>query len=175
MPTNIEIKARVRDWLGMTQRAAALSDTPEEILEQTDTFFRCPIGRLKLREFLDGHGELIAYSREDIAGTKSSDYRITRTAEPEALRRTLADALGILGVVKKRRHLYLASQTRIHLDEVEGLGRFMELEVVLRPDQAAEEGEQIARDLMVKLGVEPADLLAGAYMDMLAPSGISGS
>ena len=167
MPTNIEIKAVVRDWEQVRQLAQALSDVPVDMIEQEDTFFVCPQGRLKLRCFSASSGELIAYHREDVAGTKSSRYLISQTKEPDQLRQVLAMALGIAGTVKKRRHLYLCGPTRIHLDEVEGLGTFLELEVVLRPDQPAGEGEQIARELMERLGVKPADLIAGAYLDLI--------
>jgi predicted adenylyl cyclase CyaB len=70
-------------------------------------------------------------------------------------------------VVRKKRHLYLVGQTRVHLDEVEGLGEFMELEVVLRPGQSDSEGQSITQDLMILLGVRQEDLLEGAYMDLL--------
>ena len=76
-------------------------------------------------------------------------------------------ALGVRGVVRKKRTLYLVGQTRVHLDEVEGLGDFMELEVVLHPGQSDAEGQVIARDLMTRLGVAEKDLLEGAYMDLL--------
>jgi len=76
-------------------------------------------------------------------------------------------AYGIRGVVKKTRYLYMAGQTRIHLDEVEGLGHFMELEVVMHAGQSDADGQEIAEKLRVKLGVEKADLLEGAYMDLL--------
>ena len=167
MPTNIEIKARIHDWEKTRQRAAGLAEVPVELIEQEDTFFICPNGRLKLRVFGPGRGELIFYQRKDVAGTKSSHYLITKTGEPEKLRQVLAESLGALGRVKKRRHLYLHGQTRIHLDEVEGLGTFLELEVVMRPGQEATEGERKARELMEKLEIKPEDLIAGAYLDMI--------
>ena len=160
MPTNVEIKAVVRDWERVKQLAQTLSDVPVEIIEQEDTFFICLQGRLKLRYFSASSGELIAYHREDVVETKASHYLISQTKEPDQLRRALAMALGIAGTVKKRRHLYLCGPTRIHLDEVEGLGTFLELEVVLRPDQSASEGEQVAHKLMGRLGVKPVDLIA---------------
>lgn len=167
MPTNIEIKAVVRDWEELRRRAEILSDTPLEIIEQDDTFFICPTGRLKLRQFSETRGQLIAYERDDVAGAKASRYLITETAEPVVLRQVLSRALGVLGIVKKKRFLYLHGQTRIHLDQVEGLGNYMELEVVLNLGQPAAEGEEMARELMEKLGVKPSDLIAGAYLDKL--------
>ena len=70
-------------------------------------------------------------------------------------------------MVKKTRYLYLVGQTRVHLDDVEGLGQFMELEVVMGEGQSDAEGQAIAEDLMSRLGVERGDLLEGAYMDLL--------
>ena len=81
-------------------------------------------------------------------------------------------AYGIRGVVRKTRYLYLVGQTRIHLDDVEGLGQFMELEVVLEDGQSDADGQVIAEGLMTALGVESGDLIDGAYMDLLEkPSG----
>ena len=168
MPTNIEIKARVNDWGRLRSIAGTLSDRPVEIIDQLDTFFTCPRGRLKLRYLSPTRGELIVYEREDVTGSKASRYLITATPEPDQLREVLTRALGVIGTVRKRRYLYLAGQTRIHLDEVDGLGTFLELEVVMLPNQPTAEGEQIAADLMKKLGVKPRDLIAGAYVDMLA-------
>jgi predicted adenylyl cyclase CyaB len=167
MPTNIEIKAVLRDWNKTCRLAAAISDLPVEILEQEDTFFACPTGRLKLRRFSANRGELIAYQRENVVGTKSSHYLIAPTSDPVALHNVLSDALGIIGVVRKQRYLYRHGQTRIHLDKVEELGTFLELEVVMKPDQPAAEGEQIARSLMEKLEIMPGDLIAGAYLDLI--------
>ena len=79
----------------------------------------------------------------------------------------LADSLDVMGTVKKQRLLYLHGQTRIHLDKVDGLGTFLELEVVMRPDQPVAEGEHIARALMKKLEVKQPDLIADAYLDLI--------
>lgn len=167
MPANIEIKARVRDFEALRRRAETLSDTPLEVIPQEDTFFNTPRGRLKLRQLSPGRGQLVYYERGDAAGPKRSEYLLAETSDPSALKAALTAALGVRGVVRKKRRLYLAGQTRIHLDEVEGLGQFVELEVVLRPGQDDVEGQAIASELMVKLGVSEADLLEGAYMDLL--------
>ncbi len=175
MPSNIEIKARVRDFEALRDRAAALSDTPCEVIPQVDTFFVTPRGRLKLRELQGALAQLIYYERNNQGGPKRSDYHIFRTPDPEGLKQTLALAYGIRGEVRKTRYLYLAGQTRIHVDEVQGLGGFMELEVVLEEGQAEVEGERIARDLMQRLGIAASDLLEGAYMDMLEQGRPQGS
>jgi predicted adenylyl cyclase CyaB len=109
----------------------------------------------------------VYYVRQDVAGPKHSEYQIFNTTDPAGLKQILVQAFGVLGVVTKVRYLYLAGQTRIHLDDVQGLGKFMELEVVLRPGQSDTEGQAIANDLMDKLGIQQADLIEGAYMDLL--------
>ena len=167
MPANIEIKARVRDFADIKSRAEKLSDTPVETIPQEDTFFNVPQGRLKLRDLSSNRAELIYYTRPDQEGPKRSDYHIARTSDPENLKRVLELSYGIRGVVKKTRYLYLVGQTRVHLDDVQGLGQFMELEVVMKEGQGDAEGQTIAEDLMASLGVERSDLIDGAYMDLI--------
>jgi predicted adenylyl cyclase CyaB len=170
MPSNIEVKARVRNFADIQTRAAALSDTPVEVIPQEDTFFHTPQGRLKLRVLPGEMGQLIYYTRPDQEGPKRSDYHISHTSDPRNLKRVLELAYGIRGVVRKTRYLYLVGQTRVHLDDVDGLGQFMELEVMMREGQSDIEGQAIAEDLMSRLGVEKSDLLQGAYMDLLETS-----
>jgi predicted adenylyl cyclase CyaB len=167
MPSNIEIKARVADFARKCELAENLSGGPPQLLAQRDTFFPCAHGRLKLRQLSEKEGQLIAYSRPDTPGSKQSDYLICSTATPALLLQTLGTALGTSVVVAKKRSLYLVGQTRIHLDQVEGLGTFLELEVVLIPGQPAEEGHAIATEIMHKLEVREEDLISGAYADLL--------
>ncbi len=167
MPANIEIKARVYDLDHLRQLVEKISDTPCEVIPQEDTFFNCPIGRIKLRELSPHHAQLVYYQRDDIDGPKHSEYQIYETTDPAGLKAILARVLGVRGVVSKVRYLYLVGQTRVHLDQVKNLGEFMELEVVLKPGQSDAEGVAIADRLMQKLGVEKADLIESAYMDLL--------
>lgn len=170
MPSNIEIKARVRNPGRLRTLAERLSDTPPETLEQHDTFFVCPRGRLKLRQFSAHSGELIFYLRPDIAGMRQSDYVLARTSSPADLLAVLTRALGVKCTVAKSRVLLRVGQTRIHLDFVAGLGAFVELEVVLQDRQTPEQGRQIARQLMTDLEISDKDLVAGAYADLLPPA-----
>jgi adenylate cyclase class IV len=170
MARNIEIKARIDSVEAMLTRALALADDPPQAIEQDDTFFACSHGRLKLRDFGDGRGELIHYEREDAQGPTRSDYICAPTCDPSALRDALMRALGVTGRVRKTRLLLLVGPTRIHLDRVEGLGDFLELEVVLREGQPEAEGVPIAEALLQQLGVAPAQRLAGAYLDLLLSS-----
>lgn len=171
MPVNIEIKARLHNFADIRTRAGQLSDRPLEVIPQEDTFFVTPKGRLKLRLLGPDRAQLVWYTRPDQEGPKRSDYEIFETKEPEKLKSILAAAYGLRGVVRKTRYLYLVGQTRVHLDDVEGLGQFLELEVVLREGQSEAEGQAIAEDLMMKLGVEKEDLLEGAYMDLIEGRG----
>lgn len=168
MPTNIEIKARLANLRTTLALVEAISNTPPQTLRQRDTFFRCSHGRLKLRDAVEGQAELIFYTRPDSAVAKQSDYEITPVADPESLRVVLSRALGVTQTVVKTRLLYLVGQTRVHLDSVDGLGDFLELEVVLRPGQEVAQGEAIAADLLGRLRIRDDDLCSTAYVDMLS-------
>lgn len=169
MPTNVEIKARIDNIDELLPRAQALTEEDElpQLIHQDDTFFRVAHGRLKLRVFSDGGGELIHYHRHAAEGPKVSDYVITPAADPDSLREALERAYGVLGRVVKRRILVLAGQARIHLDHVEDLGDFLELEVVLREGQTEAEATDVARQLLDRLGVKAEQLISGAYVDLL--------
>lgn len=164
---NVEVKARVASLAETEVRARALADRGPFDLSQDDTFFACSAGRLKLRELAPDRGETIFYQRPDVPEPKLCRYTRVPTSAPALTRSLLADALGIIGRVRKRRRLYLAGETRIHLDEVEGLGDYLELEVVLGEGRSAAEGAAVAHRLLSELGVEPAQLVSGAYLDLL--------
>ena len=167
MPTNVEIKARVNNFERFRQAVEQISDMPCQIIPQEDVFFCAPHGRLKLRLLAKDRGQLIYYERPDSDAPKRSDYFIYSSANPAELRHVLERGLGLRGVVRKTRYLYMVKNTRIHLDQVEGLGDFMELEVVLGNNQTIEEGQAVALDLMTRLGICKEDLIHGAYMDLL--------
>ncbi len=168
---NVEIKARIASVEAMTPRVAALADQGPIEIEQDDTFFRCARGRLKLRAFSVAEGQLIFYRRPDQAGPKESFFVISPTASPDSLREALSLAFGIAGRVRKHRTLYLVGRTRVHLDRVETLGHFLELEVVLREGESAEAGAKEARAVMTALGIVEGQLIDGAYVDLLFRAG----
>ena len=167
MPSNVEIKAILRDRKRAEHWARDRADSGPEVLQQEDVFFPCEGARLKLRILGPTYGELIRYQRTNTAEVRLSQYELARIQDPAALRAILAKTLGESGTVKKTRLLYLVGQTRVHLDRVEGLGDFLELEVVLQPGQTEAEGKQIAASLLRELGIPTADLLAEAYIYML--------
>lgn len=168
MARNIEIKARVPNRARLVERVQALAGDAVAIIDQDDCFFVCSSGRLKLRDLGDGNGELIAYERPDQVGPRASTYVRTETRDPAGLRDALSASLGVIGRVRKSRTLYIAGRTRIHLDRVEGLGDFMELEVVLAAGEHLEQGVAEAHQLMTALGVDEVDLCRDAYIDTLA-------
>lgn len=166
MSRNVEIKARVPDMTSLTASVRSVSTVgPFEIFQQ-DTFFSCETGRLKLRKFADDRGELIFYRRADQAGPKESFYLRSETSDPDTVRQSLELAYGVTGQVIKRRVLYLVGRTRIHLDNVAGLGKFIELEVTLADTDTVEDGQAEAAALMSRLGIEKSQLVEGAYVDL---------
>lgn len=162
MRTNVEIKAKVENSEALIDRIETLCDTPAEMITQEDTFFHTPKGRLKLRVVDSGQSQLIYYDRKDTLGPKISRYKIATVSDPVLMKSALTTALGIRGVVKKERRLYFIGNTRIHLDCVEGLGNFLEIEVVLAERQAMEDGRTRAADLMKQLEIREEDLRPGA-------------
>jgi adenylate cyclase len=168
MARNIEIKARIDSVEALAPRVAALADQGPVEITQDDTFFPCGRGRLKLRAFPAGDGQLIYYQRPNQTGPKESFFVISPTAAPDSLRDALSLAYGRAGRVRKRRILYLVGRTRVHLDRVEDLGDFLEFEVVLAEAEQSERGVEEARRLMAALGVDLGQLIEGAYVDLLA-------
>jgi predicted adenylyl cyclase CyaB len=167
MARNIEIKAAVASVAVLLGKIADLPVHTQFEIEQDDTFFPVPRGRLKLRAFADGSGELIFYERPDVAGPKSSSYELAPVAAAEPLRRALTAAYGQAGRVRKQRRVFLVGRTRIHVDRVEGLGDYLELEVVLEEGEATAAGEQEALQWMDALGIMPDQLVDCAYIDLL--------
>ncbi|XP_023945403.2 uncharacterized protein LOC112051133 [Bicyclus anynana] len=169
---NVEIKARVNDFDAICKIAEELSGGSPKLIPQDDTFYKVNNGRLKMRVYADESATLVRYDRDDEQGPKLCDYdllefSVNERDKSKELDDILKKCMGIRGRVVKERRLYMVGQTRIHIDKVQDLGNFMELEVVLRPEQSLEEGQEIARDLQNKLGVENKDLIQCAYVDLL--------
>jgi predicted adenylyl cyclase CyaB len=168
MARNIEIKARTNEFEQLRERAAALAPEAPLIFRQQDFFYEVPTGRLKLRQFDDGTpSELIFYQRDDRDGPKVSYYSRSPVTNPEAMHALLAQALTTRGIVTKERHVYLVGRTRIHLDRVDGLGDFVELEVLLGQHDDEAGGEKEAHEMFARLGVAQSDLVPVAYVDLL--------
>jgi homotetrameric cytidine deaminase len=162
---NVELKAIDPDPARSLAVCRELGAEDRGVLRQRDTYFRARSGRLKLREEEPGGAVLIHYDRPDAAEARESRYRLTRVEDPDDLRASLDAALGTLVVVDKERHLFLWDGVRIHLDTVEGLGSFVELEGVAPPESdLTPEQEKVAR-LRRELGIE--EVLTDSYSDRL--------
>lgn len=164
---NVEIKCRCGDLAAVQARAEALGARDAGLLVQRDTFFAGVHARLKLRVLEGGQAELISYQRPDVPQARTSLYRIAPVEEPEALAAVLAHALGEAGTVRKRRRLLLLRRTRIHLDEVEGLGSFVELETVLGEGDPEAEGQAELAAIATALGLDGAERLEIPYVELL--------
>ena len=158
---NLEIKARDADPRRSLEAALALGAEDQGELTQRDTYFAGANGRLKLRRQSPGDAELIQYRRPDEPGPRISEFRRVPVAEAEALEQALDAALGTLVVVEKRRRLLTWEGVRIHLDDVDGLGTFVELE-------APEDGAYRVDELTEALGI--GDPIPGSYSDLLLDS-----
>jgi homotetrameric cytidine deaminase len=161
----VELKAHDPNPSRTAARCLALGALDRGALHQTDTYFMSRRGRLKLRADPDCGSELIAYRRPDGADATESTY--VRTPAPESVVEALAAALGTTLVVSKRRRLFIWEGVRIHLDEVDGLGTFIEFEAVV-PDAGDLETarEKVAR-LRSELGIEDGALVSAGYADLL--------
>jgi predicted adenylyl cyclase CyaB len=172
---NVEMKARVRNLSSVLSRLEQMgAGKPTDTLKQADTYFNVPSGRLKLRELEDSNGgrsELIFYNRPDEPGPKMSEYEIVALEDPDELKRLLTTALGVQAVVRKERSLFLIDITRIHLDQVEQLGSFLEIEVVMPENFLPERAESIAGKLIDDLGIAEAELVEGSYLDLMLEAG----
>jgi len=163
---NIELKATDPDPVQTTARAVELGAAEQGVLIQRDTYFAARHGRLKLRDQSGGEGngaELIAYSRGDTPEAASSEYLLVPAIDPAGLAQALDRSLGTTVVVAKRRRLFLWENVRIHLDDVEELGTFIEIEIV-EPDERAP--VQLAQ-LRAALEIQDSALVAVGYSDLV--------
>jgi homotetrameric cytidine deaminase len=165
---NVELKALDPDPQRSLATCRELGAEDRGVLHQRDTYFRARSGRLKLREE-DGAGAvLIQYDRPDAAAARESRYRLTRVEDPDELRASLDSALGTLVVVDKERHLLVWEGVRIHLDDVAGLGSFVELEGVAPPGSDLEPEREKVAHLQRALGID--EILTDSYSDRLLGS-----
>jgi len=164
---NLEAKFKLADLPGARARAERSCLFYRETLIQRDIFFRVPHGKLKLREEPAG-AALIHYNRAITGDLEVSDYTIVAVAEPRALRAMLERVLGALAVVSKRRILLTRENFRLHLDAVEGLGEFGEIEIIVPEGVAPSAYAAELRELLEVLGVEPSTLIRQSYFELMA-------
>lgn len=165
---NVELKARDLDPDATIARCVALGAEDRGELVQRDTYFAARHGRLKLRQSEQGGDELIAYRRADADEPTESTYARAAVTEADALQEALEAALDTVVVVAKRRRLFVWQNVRIHLDDVAGLGAFIELEAIVAPD-GSDLGDARAKvaSLRDELTIGDDALVAQGYSDLL--------
>ena len=161
-----ELKARCRDPDGVRRRLAA-DAIAERTVRQLDTYFVVAHGRLKLREVESVPAELIHYERPDLAGVKPSRVRLLPVGDGAATRALLEAALGVRARVAKVREIWRWESVQVHVDEVDGLGTFIEFEETVGTDGELEAARTHLADLLARLGVPTADLCATSYAEMV--------
>jgi len=169
---NIELKARCADLAAAHAAALGAGAVPVRTMRQVDTYFNVQRGRLKLREIDDTRAELIQYDRSDLAEARASDYRLVPVSDAQEMKASLAAALGVSREVRKRRELLMYHNVRIHLDEVEGLGTFIEFEAVVGPEADEVISRERLSEIQKAMGVRSADYLAHSYSDLLESTSI---
>lgn len=171
MPENLEWKARLPDWDVAVRAAERVATAGPEQQTQIDTYFNAARGRLKLRQIKTAtceSAELIFYERSDDRETKSSHYVRQPLADTTSWLSLLDVALGAWAVVTKRRTIFWHQNVRIHLDQVEGLGDFLEFEAVLDTTSGRAESAARLQDLIREFGLTEPQGIAGSYSDFIA-------
>jgi adenylate cyclase class 2 len=170
MPRNLELKASIASIEEAHASARACGARFEGILEQQDTYFSVPRGRLKLRERRGGPAELISYLRPETNGERWSEYTTLPVSDPATTGLMLRQVLEVKIVVTKVRHLYMHEGARIHIDEVEKLGTFIEFEVPDRGDARAAAHMKVLRRVF---DVHEENVIKASYSEMLEAERIS--
>ena len=167
MAKNIEFKAKGPSHELLRSRAREMGAVKQGLLRQHDTYFRVRKGRKKIRKISGSHSELITYFRSDKQQARESRYFVRRLLFPDITHFILKLRHGILAEVIKERELWLCKSVRIHLDDVQGLGQFMELEAVVSQAGSPQEAERQCHAVMDKLEITQDDMIASSYCDLL--------
>ena len=166
MALNIEIKARTRHAEFLRRYLNSKAEFRGTDF-QADTYFNVTNGRLKLREG-NIENNLIYYERQNTPGAKESSFQLVHIQDPKSLKEILTAALGIKIVVRKKREIYFIKNVKFHIDEVEGLGNFAEIEASdLYTDLSKEELQKQCDFYLRELKIREEDLVSVSYSDML--------
>jgi len=164
---NIEIKARSNSHDQIREYLKSKNADFKGVDHQIDTYFAVPSGRLKLRRG-NVENSLIFYNRDNQSGPKQSDVSFSRVDADSNIKEVLSMAFGVLVEVDKKREIYFIDNVKIHIDTVEGLGTFMEIEAIDYDGTIGTDKLQKQCDFYMKeLRVQEKDLLTSSYSDML--------
>jgi adenylate cyclase class IV len=173
---NFEIKCRYprqreAERISINEIGAAFSGR----LEQTDVYFNVPSGRLKLRynRFYPPKGsvstndQLIFYDRADEKLPRTSSYEILALSDGPGVEKFLARAFGVKVRVRKSRKLFLTEALRIHIDSVRSLGKFLEFELIVSPENSMARCRKRMRDLITLFRIESEQIVPCSYSDLV--------
>lgn len=168
MHINFEFKARCPDIEAAENILLQLDPMFVGTDHQADTYFNVPNGRLKLREGTIENA-LIHYERTNIAAAKQSNVILYQHQPHPSLKQILAKALGIKIIVEKQRKIYFLNNVKFHLDSVQGLGSFIEVEAIDKSGNIGLETLQQQCDTYAQLfQIEKTGFIAESYSDLLA-------
>lgn len=165
MPVNLELKAKLKSTSSLSKITQAIGAKYITTMLQEDIYFYSTNGRLKLRVINEDKAELIFYERDEKTNSRLSDYQIYPVADKDLMKKILQLAYGIRLVVKKQRQLFIYENCRIHIDKVDGLGDFLEFEVLL--NNSNEDGQEMMKFLCDKFSGEFLYILQNSYSDLL--------
>ncbi len=165
MPKNLEIKAKILSIADAEKIARSLQARFVCKMKQVDTYFNVSNGRLKLREIDDSQTELISYARDETESQRMSDFTVLKVGDGCVIKQMLTVSLGVKVQVEKVRTLFMFDLTRIHLDEVSGLGTFIEFEVLVHNSE--EDAKQTMKHLIESFQIKEKDCFKGSYSDLL--------
>ncbi len=166
---NIEIKARVSDLHTIREKILKMDHKYIGLDHQVDTYFNTKSGRMKLRESKLSGSYMVLYFRDDICGPKSSTYQIVPVKNSDEVKSLLSQMLGLQVIVEKERDIFLYENVRVHLDQVSGLGEFMELEAVM-DEKFNDRGKETKKVnyLLDILDINKEHLLSQSYRELVA-------
>jgi predicted adenylyl cyclase CyaB len=165
MPINLEIKSKYASAPQARRVARNLGARYKGVLRQTDTYFDVRRGRLKLREINDAGAELIFYLRENTKRSRYSDYIVLTLTNKRAAMQLLKSLFDTTVVVRKKRELFLYKNSRIHIDSVNRLGSFVEIEVIVRRGKM--QAQSLMSFLRKEFNIVDSSLIGGSYSDMM--------
>jgi predicted adenylyl cyclase CyaB len=168
MAFNLELKARCTDQASAAEIAGRLTGAEPEEITQTDIYYEVAYGRLKVRMFGDDAAELIWYERPENSTHRISRYEKRAVQDIDNLLNIFDTHLQRIVTVRKSRSLYILNDCRIHIDSVEGLGEFIEFEVILL--DPADTGENRMAELRAAFDIKEDDIIRGSYADLVGKS-----
>ncbi|MEO5945565.1 MAG: class IV adenylate cyclase [Chitinophagaceae bacterium] len=164
---NVEIKARCSDASFIRNYLESKNSDFKGVDKQIDTYFNVQNGRLKLREG-NIENNLIYYKRDDNAGPKNSHFKLVKVEDAAGLKEALTDAIGVKVIVIKSREIYYIENVKFHLDEVQGLGAFVEIEAGnILANLSQVQLKKQCDYYIEEFGIKKEDMISNSYSDMM--------